>query len=106
MTEESYEQLDDLFREIKLGLVKIRRSDPETVDDLKSLIAQLELWVESLVADSLKLKSLEGLLQKTTELAKRLRKGLEKGERNPEDRGARGTSPTATEDVSRTTGQP
>jgi hypothetical protein len=106
MTEESYDQLDDLFKEIKLGLAKVRRSDPETVDDLKSLIAQLELWVESLVADSLKLKNLEGLLQKTTELAKRLRKGLEKGERNPEGRVARDTSPAATEDVGRTMGQP
>ena len=79
MTEESYEQLDDLFKEIKLGLAKVRQSDPETVDDLKSLVAQLEMWVESLVADSLKLKSLEGLLKKTTELAKRLRKGLDRG---------------------------
>jgi hypothetical protein len=104
MTEESYEHLDDLFKDIKLGLAKIRRSDPETVNDLKSLISQLELWVESLVADSLKLKSLEGLLQKTTELAKRLRKGLEKGERSPESRATKGISPTGTEDVSRTTG--
>jgi hypothetical protein len=104
MTEESYEQLDDLFKEIKLGLAKMRRSDPETVDDLKSLIAQLELWVESLVADSIKLKNLEGLLQKTKELAKRLRKGLEKGGKNPEDRAVRGTSPAATEDVGQTSG--
>jgi hypothetical protein len=106
MTEESYEQLDDLFKEIKLGLAKVRRSDPETVDDLKSLVAQLEMWVESLVTDSLKLKSLEGLLRKTTELAKRLRKGLDKGEGDLEDRVVKGASSKADEDASRMAGQP
>ena len=106
MTEESYEQLDDLFKEIKLGLAKVRQSNPEAVDDLKSLVAQLEMWVESLVADSLKLKSLEGLLHKTTELAKRLRKGLDKGARGIEERVVKGTSSKATEDAGRTAGQP
>ena len=77
VTEKSYEQLDDLFKEIRLGLAKVRQSDPTTVDDLKSRLTQLEFWVESLVADSLKLKSLENLLQRSTELAKRLRERLD-----------------------------
>jgi hypothetical protein len=106
MTEESYEQLDDLFKEIKLGLAKIRQSDPETVDDLKSLIAQLEMWVESLVTDSLKLKSLEKLLHKTTELAKRLRKGLDKREEGMEEGVVKDASSKAGEDASRILGQP
>ena len=77
VTEKSYEQLDDLFKEIRLGLAKVRQNDPATVDDLKSRLTQLEFWVESLVADSLKLKSLENLLQRSTELAKRLRDRLD-----------------------------
>jgi hypothetical protein len=78
MADNSYEQLDDLFKEIRLGLVLVRKSDPATADRLKALVRQLELWVESLVVDSLKLKSLDSRLQKTAELAKKLRERLDK----------------------------
>lgn len=60
MTESSYEQLDDLFAQIRLRLAQVRQSDPATADELKGLVTQLEDWVESLVIDSLKLRSLEG----------------------------------------------
>ena len=79
MTHDSYEPLDDLFKNIRLALVKVMESDPTTAEDLKNLVAQLELWVDSLVADSLKLKRLHSLLQKTAELAEKLREKLEKG---------------------------
>ena len=59
MTEDSYEQIDDLFVQIRLRLAQVRQSDPATADELKGLFTQLEDWVESLVIDSLKLKSLE-----------------------------------------------
>ena len=103
MTEESYEQLDELFKEIRLGLAKVRQSDPKTVDDLKSLLTQLEFWVESLVQDSLKLKSLEGLLHKTTELAKRLREGLDRGDGDPGGRTVTDTSQSPEEDLRQAT---
>lgn len=38
----------------------MRQSDPDVVEELKNLIAQLEDCVESLVIDSLRLASLEG----------------------------------------------
>ncbi len=59
MTEDSYEQIDDLFVQIRLRLAQVRQSDPATADELKGLFTQLEDWVESLVINSLKLKSLE-----------------------------------------------
>ena len=59
MTEDSSEQIDDLFVQIRLRLAQVRQSDPATADELKGLFTQLEDWVESLVINSLKLKSLE-----------------------------------------------
>jgi len=59
MTENSYEEIDDLFAKIRLCLGQVRQSDPATADELKGLVTQLEDWVESLVINSLKLKSLE-----------------------------------------------
>lgn len=51
--------MDELFVGIRLQLVKLRQSDPEVVEELKSLLSQVEDSVESLIIDSLKLKSLE-----------------------------------------------
>jgi len=65
MVEKSYEDLDDLLAKFRLSLAKVRQSDPAIADELKSLVAQLEFWIESLVVDSLKLKSLESAKQKT-----------------------------------------
>ena len=66
MTEHSYEQVDDLFAQIRLRLGLVRQSDPATADELKGLLTQLEDWVESLVIDSLKLKSLESQSKRAT----------------------------------------
>ena len=59
MTENSSEQINDLFVQIRLRLGRVKQNDPETADDIKALVVQLEDLVESLVIDSLKLKSLE-----------------------------------------------
>ena len=77
MTENSYEQLEDLLVEIRLSLLEVRKSDPVNADRLKGLVLQLELWVESLVIDSLKLRDFESWLQRTAQLAQRLRKRLD-----------------------------
>ena len=74
MTENSYEQLDDLFAQIRLRLALVRQSDPAIADELKGLVTQLEDWVESLVVDSLKLRSLEGGTEKATKSENRRRK--------------------------------
>ena len=66
MAENSYEQIDDLFTQIRLRLLEIRQSDPLATEELKSLLSQLEDCVESLVIDSLKLRSLEGRPEKVT----------------------------------------
>jgi len=59
MAENANEAIDDLFRQLRLKLLKVRESDPTTSDELKNLLVQLEDWVEKLVVDSLKLQSLE-----------------------------------------------
>ena len=64
MTQDSSEQIDELFVRIRLQLLQIRQSDPEIVEELKSLLTQLEDSVESLVIDSLRLKSLEKAAEK------------------------------------------
>ena len=64
MTKDSSEQIDELFVGIRLQLLQIRQSDPEIVEELKSLLTQLEDSVESLVIDSLRLKSLEKAAKK------------------------------------------
>lgn len=71
MTENSYQQIDDLFSKIRLRLLQVREHDPATAEELKSLLTQLEDCVESLVIDSLKLKSLESRPKKATESEKR-----------------------------------
>jgi hypothetical protein len=74
MKENSYDELDDLFAKIRLRLAAVRQSDPETAEELRGLVRQLELWVESLVVDSLKLKSLERKPAKAAEPGKRPQK--------------------------------
>ena len=78
LTEHSYEQIDELFIQIRRYLAKMAQSDQTTIDELTNLVVQVEYWVESLVVDSLKLKSLERWLQGTTELARRLRAKLDR----------------------------
>ena len=78
MTENSYEQIDDLFVQIRLRLGRVRQSDPATADELKGLLTQLEDWVESLVIDSLKLKSLESQPKRATKPQNTRRKKQDK----------------------------
>jgi hypothetical protein len=66
MTEQPYEQIDSLFAQIRLRLIEIRQSNPQAVEELKSLLSQLEDYMEQLVIDSLKLRSLESKSQKPT----------------------------------------
>ena len=74
LTEDSYEQLDSLFLQIRRLLTKTSTLDQTTtILELKRVVNELEYWVDSLVIDSLKLRSLESRIQKTTEMAKKLR---------------------------------
>ena len=66
MIEHPYEQIDSLFRQLRLRLLDIRQSDPQAVEELKSLVSQLEDYMEQLVIDSLRLRSLESKKQKVT----------------------------------------
>jgi hypothetical protein len=66
MTEHRYEQIDNLFAQLRLRLLEIRESEPQAVEVMKSLVSQLEDYMEQLVIDSLRLKSLEGKTQKVT----------------------------------------
>jgi cell division septum initiation protein DivIVA len=73
----SYEQIDDLFVQIKRYLGGINENDQTKANELKDMVNQLEYWVESLVIDSLKLRSMQNWLQGTTELARKLRAQLD-----------------------------
>jgi len=68
---DSYDQIDNLFAQVRLRLLEIRQSDPAIVEELKSLVSQLEDYVEQLVIDSLKLKNLESGAGKKTKAGKR-----------------------------------
>jgi hypothetical protein len=66
MAEDIYDHIDSLFTQLRLRLLEIRQSDPQVVEELKSLVSQLEDYMEQLVIDSLRLKSLEGKTQKVS----------------------------------------
>ena len=102
MSENSYGQIDDLFKEIRLRLARVRQSDPATAEELKGLMRQLEIWVDSLVVDSLKLANMENLLQSASELAKRLRERLDRGYEGPRDKTAADIAQLLGEDASPT----
>jgi hypothetical protein len=70
MENKSYEELDELLAQIRLLLLKVRQSDPATADELKSMFNQLEIWIESLIVESLKLKG-PGNAKKTAEVQRR-----------------------------------
>ena len=59
MENETGREIDELFARIRIQLLNIRRSDPDTVEELKSLLSQLEDSVESLVMDLMRLKAQE-----------------------------------------------
>ncbi len=56
MENETDKEIDELFTLIRIQLLKIRQTDPEIVEELKSLLSQLEDSVESVVMDLMKLK--------------------------------------------------
>lgn len=64
MDDEIEQPIDELFTKIRLKLLDLRQADPETVEELKNLIIQLEDWVQSLVVDSLRLKELKSKKKK------------------------------------------
>ena len=72
----SYDKIDELLVQISLSILKLRQSDPSTADELKNLINQLELWIESLVIDAHRLRRLESLLLHTRKMAKKLLEDL------------------------------
>jgi hypothetical protein len=73
MTDDTHEQIDNLFAQVRLHLLELRQGDPETVAELKSLISQLEDYVERLVINSLRLKSLEARAGRVTKTRKKPR---------------------------------
>ena len=83
MKENTSDAIDSLFTQIRLKLSKVRESDPETTEELKSLLSQLEDQVEKLVIDSLKLESLS---KKT--------KSIESQKKSEKRKGSRKESPS------------
>jgi hypothetical protein len=71
MIEHPYQQIDSLFAQLRLRLLEIRQSDPQAVEELKSLVSQLEDCMEQLLIDYLRLRSLESKTQKATGNIKR-----------------------------------
>jgi len=71
MKEDANDAIDELLAKIRLKLLKLRESDPATTDELKSLLTQLEDWVEKLVVDSLKLESLKRKPKTATKIKKK-----------------------------------
>ena len=76
LSQVSYDEIDELLVQIRLSILKLRQSDPATADKLKSLINQLELWVECLVIDAHRFGRLESMLQHTAKMAKKLLEDL------------------------------
>ena len=75
--QKSYDDVDELLARISLSILKLRQTDPTTADELRSLVKQPELWVESLVLDAHRLRRLESLLHHTRRAANQLLKDLE-----------------------------
>ena len=86
--EKTYEQIEDLFKEIRLCLTRVREENPTVAEDMKSLVHQLELWVDSLVVDSIKLHNLENLMHRASDLAKKLGNELDGGRGSRRDMAA------------------
>ena len=86
MAENTHEQIDDLFVKIRLLLLQVREHDEAIAGDLKSLLTQLEDCVESIVMDSLRLKSLESKPQNRAEAEKRRTPARDRKKAPPESR--------------------
>jgi len=82
-SEHSYERIDYLFLQLRHYLTNISTStQSNTIREMKTLLTELEYWTDSLVIDSLKLKNVEKLIQRTRELATKLREKLESTEQS------------------------
>lgn len=69
--EEVDQTIDELFTKIRLKLFDIRQANPQTVEELKNLLAQLQGWVQSLVLDSIRLKEVEAAQKKKRQAKKK-----------------------------------
>lgn len=76
-TGEVYEQLDELFLQIRQQLQMVNIDNRLVVERMLELINQLEYNVDTLVVDSLKLRNVRHWLKDTTDLARRLRARLD-----------------------------
>ena len=72
----SYDEIDELLVQIRLSILKLRESDPTTADELRSLLSQLELWVECLIIESHRFTRLESVLHYTAKMAKKMLEDL------------------------------
>ncbi len=59
MSDDIDQNIDELFAKIRLKLFDIRQANPETVEELKNLLSQLEDWVQSLGMDSIGLREIK-----------------------------------------------
>jgi hypothetical protein len=48
MTDSDYDLIDELFTKLRMQLLKMRNTDPEVVEEMKSTVSQLDDAVESL----------------------------------------------------------
>lgn len=74
----TYEQLDNLFFQMRYQLQALTQNDRVTAERLLELVNQLEYYVDSLVIDSLKLRNMRFWLRGTTEMARWLRAKLDR----------------------------
>jgi cell division septum initiation protein DivIVA len=77
-TREIYEQVDDLFVQIRQQLGELNNQNRMVTDQLLDRVNRLEYYVDTLVVDSLKLRNVRHWLQGTTTLARRLRARLDR----------------------------
>ena len=72
----SYDEIDELLVQIRLSILKLRERNPTTAEELRSLLSQLELWIEHLIIEAHRLRRLESVLQCTAKMAKKMLEDL------------------------------
>ena len=72
MTEYPPEEIVDLFIQIRHHLVGISQNDPETTKEIYRLVYRLEDWIDLLIIDSIKLRTLEKKLKDMFDLVRRI----------------------------------
>ncbi len=71
MIEHPYKEIDELFIQIRHHLAKMAQSDSGSAEEIYRLVRQLEDWIDPLVIDSIKLRTLEQKLKDMFELVRR-----------------------------------